>query len=405
MATVIKDPGARKRLQFVDGAGKRQTVHLGAMTMKQADAIKIRVEQLLTAKNTRIVDHEASEWAANLDDRLYDKLAAKGVVAPREQTTTTLSGLWDAYLATLSVKPQTKVVYEQARKSMEEYFGAGRALKSITVRSCAEWRQWMVKKELAEPTIAKRIKVGRAVLKVAVKWKMIRENPLEGVRAGSQVNRSRMYFLTRADAERVLEQCPDAEWRAIFVLSRFGGLRCPSEHLALRWSDIDWDKGRMTVRAQKTEAHEHGGIRQVPLFPEIRSALLELFEQAPEGAEFVITRSRDFKVNIRTQFRRIIQRAGLTVWPRLFHSLRGSRATELCEEYPQHVVCRWLGHSVTIAQQHYLSVTDDHFARAAGASAHVGPTRAAVPSGTDERASAVERDVGDPGQTGAKVAA
>ncbi len=29
------------------------------------------------------------------------------------------------------------------------------------------------------------------------------------------------------------------QWRLIFALSRYGGLRCPSEHLALRWGHID----------------------------------------------------------------------------------------------------------------------------------------------------------------------
>ena len=48
-------------------------------------------------------------------------------------------------------------------------------------------------------------------------------------------NRSRDYFVTRDEAKAVLNACPDAEWKLIFALSRYGGLRCPSEHLELRW--------------------------------------------------------------------------------------------------------------------------------------------------------------------------
>ena len=44
----------------------------------------------------------------------------------------------------------------------------------------------------------------------------------------------------------------------IFALSRFAGLRCPSEHLALRWSDINWERSRMIVQSPKTEHHEGG---------------------------------------------------------------------------------------------------------------------------------------------------
>ena len=65
-----------------------------------------------------------------------------------------------------------------------------------------------------------------------------------------------MYFLSREDSEKVLAACPDAEWRLIFALSRFGGLRCPSEHLALRWGDVDWEHNRMTVHSSKTEHYE-----------------------------------------------------------------------------------------------------------------------------------------------------
>ena len=40
--------------------------------------------------------------------------------------------------------------------------------------------------------------------------------------------------------------------------------------------------------------------------------------------------------------------------------------TELQSEFPLHVVCSWLGNSPRIAQQSYLLVTEDDFAKAAG---------------------------------------
>jgi hypothetical protein len=58
--------------------------------------------------------------------------------------------------------------------------------------------------------------------------------------------------------------------------------------------------------------------------------------------------------------------SGVSGWPRLFHSMRASRQTELQREFPLHVVCSWLGNSPRIAQQSYLLVTEDDFARAAG---------------------------------------
>jgi len=67
---------------------------------------------------------------------------------------------------------------------------------------------------------------------------------------------------------------------------------------------------------------------------------------------------------MRTQFGRIIVRAGLEPWPRLFHNLRASRETELAQEYPVHVVTAWLGNTPKIAMKHYLMTTDSDFQKA-----------------------------------------
>jgi hypothetical protein len=67
--------------------------------------------------------------------------------------------------------------------------------------------------------------------------------------------------------------------------------------------------------------------------------------------------------NLRTQLERIILRAGLKPWPKLFQILRATRETELAETFPIHVVCQWIGNSEVIAKKH-LQVTEDHFRRA-----------------------------------------
>ena len=70
-------------------------------------------------------------------------------------------------------------------------------------------------------------------------------------------------------------------------------------------------------------------------------------------------------------WRDLLRRAGVSGWPRLLQTVklkggRASRQTELQREFPLHVVCSWLGNSPRIAQQSYLLVTEDDFARAAG---------------------------------------
>jgi integrase len=154
-------------------------------------------------------------------------------------------------------------------------------------------------------------------------------------------------------------------WRLIAALARFGGLRCPSEVLALEWRWIDWAGYRFTVFSPKQEHLPGRGMRVVPLFPELRPYLEEAFELAETGAVHVITRYREGCKNLRTQFQRIIRKAGVTPWQRLFHNLRSSRQTELTEIFPAHVVASWLGNSVRVATQHYLQTTEEHFQRGA----------------------------------------
>lgn len=165
-------------------------------------------------------------------------------------------------------------------------------------------------------------------------------------------------------SQKVLDACPDAEWRLIFALSRFGGLRRPSEHLAMTWSDVDWERDRVLVRSPKTEHHEGRASRWIPLFPELRIHLRKCFELAAPGTVHVITRHRNRNCNLRTQLIRIIHRAGLKPWPKLFQNLRSTRETELAELFPMHVVCAWIGNTEAIAARHYLQVTDEHFERA-----------------------------------------
>ena len=61
---------------------------------------------------------------------------------------------------------------------------------------------------------------------------------------------------------------------------------------------------------------------------------------------------------------KIIRRAGLDPWPKLWQNLRASRQTELEEQFPSHVVCQWMGNSQQVARKHYLQVTDEHYAEA-----------------------------------------
>ena len=118
------------------------------------------------------------------------------------------------------------------------------------------------------------------------------------------------------------------------------------------------------MQSPKAEHHVGGKSRVVPLFPELRPYLKEVWDQAEPGTQYVITRYRDTNSNLRTQLMRIIGRASLKPWPKLFQNLRSTRQTELEETFPSHIVCAWIGNSQRVAEKHYLQVTDEHYAKA-----------------------------------------
>ena len=96
--------------------------------------------------------------------------------------------------------------------------------------------------------------------------------------------------------------------------------------------------------------------------PELLPYLLTVCEQARPGTIYVIANHRN--ANHRTRQEKIIKRAGLTPWPKLFQNLRATRATELAAEFPSHVAAKWTGQSQQIAEKHYWRVTDADFEKA-----------------------------------------
>lgn len=369
MASISKDPNGNRTIQFIAGDGKRRSIRLGKLPVKATNEIKTKVEALNAASIAGIGwDKETAEWVGGRAATLYDKLAAVGLVPKRaEPEKTTLGHFLDNYIALRSdVKDSTSAVYGHTQRCLIEYFTATKPLADITAGAADAWRIWLGEHEgLGESTIKRRCGIAKQFFRAAQRRKLIAENPFGDMKGiSTQRNRARYRFVSRAEADKVLAACPDAQWRLLFALSRFAGLRCPSEHLGLRWCDVDWERGRMTIHSPKTARHEGKASRVVPIFPELRPYLEQVFDDAEPGTYWVITRYRDRNSNLRTQLERIIAKAGLQPWPKLFQNLRSTRQTELAEQFPQHVCCAWIGNSEDVAREHYLQLTDEHFERA-----------------------------------------
>ena len=367
MASLSKDKNGSKRIQWADASGKRHTIRLGKINVKAGEAFLARLERLIASKLTGTpIDGQTAQWLAELPDGLYGKLVGQGLAEVRNATEAhTLGAMLDEYFQTMSVKDTTRVRYAQTKRLLLDYFKADRTLDSITTRDGDKWRAWLVGKEYAEAKIGRDVCGARMFFRQAVRWEMIPSNPFEGVKAGPRTSTRKKDFITPEQTRKLINAAPDPDWRCIIALARYGGLRCPSEVLGVRWADVDWAQNRLRVRSPKTERHAGKGERLVPLFPELRAELMDAFELAPEGAEYVVHHHRDRTANLRTHMRRIIDRAGLKDWPNLFNALRASRATELMNQYPAAYCTEWMGHSQAIAEAHYYMVRDEDYDRAA----------------------------------------
>jgi integrase len=360
MASVSTDKSGLRRVRFTDHDKKQQTIRLGRVPVRTANEVKTRVESILSARLAGLpIDSDTAAWIGKQEKKIADKLAAVGLIAKREErVATTLGDFTKEYIdSRTDIKSGTRENLFHSRRRLLEVFHEGRDIRSIT-EADADKFGFRLKGNLAEATAARTIKHARQFFTAAKRAKLVDSNPFECVKPGSMENRDRLHFVSAEDAEKLLAAAPDHHWRLLIALARFGGLRTPSEPLALTWEDVDWEKGRIRIDAPKT------GIRWIPLFPELRPHLEEAKERACPGEAYVFTKTRDVGKNFRTTFEKIILRAGLTPWERPFQNLRASRETELAQDYPLHVVTAWIGNSVKVAAKHYLQVRDTDFEKA-----------------------------------------
>jgi integrase len=361
MASITSLNNGRKRLDVVCLDGRRRPIRLGKMTMKQADTVRSHVEALVSAALSHTsLAHETAVWLGSVDDQLHAKLVKLGLAQPR--LSATLERFVDEYIASRSdVEERTRINYKQIRGFMIGCFGASKLMRSFVASDGMRLRKHLQDAGLADNTIRRHMGRAKQFFAVAIKGGYLSDNPINGIPCSVRSKPERFHFVTPADTQKIIDACPDAQWRVIVALCRWGGLRCPSEVLDLEWSAVNWERQRITVKSKKTRAYEGKSERLIPLFPELAVVLREAFEQAEPGDTHVITRYRSQNTNLRTQLHRIIQKAGVQRWEKPFQNMRSSRETELAERYPIQVVTAWLGNSPAVAIKHYLQVLDEHF--------------------------------------------
>jgi len=379
MASVFtrKKTGCRE-IQFIGLDDKRHAIRLGRVSLKTAREHCRRVELLVEARRCGgAVADEVSNWVAGLSKADHERLVKFDLVMPRlKSEATRLGDFITLYVdERKDAKPGTKEVWRQCERSLVEFLKADTQLAAVTPGDADRYKTMLstkigrTGKKLKPMTIRKRLQFATMIFRAAMRRRIVRENPFLGVGVKA-LKGGEKEFITIAQTEAILDKCPDHHWRSIVALARYGGLRCPSEVLSLRWVDIDWAAETITVQSPKTAHHAGKETRIIPLWPQLREHLdAAFFAPERDASPYVVDeRFRQAaigkdgnwrNVNLRTTFEKIVARAGVPKYPRIFHSLRASRQTELAETEPAFRVCAWLGNSEDVARDHYYLTSAD----------------------------------------------
>ncbi len=281
MASILRRKTGSVAVQFVDVNGTRRTLALGANPPERFinRSAEVVDDLLAAASYGTPVDADVLAWLDGLKDDQHARFVAAGLAHSREKReAATLGAFLDRYIERRTdLKGGTLVFYSHTVENLKRFFGDDRRLEDVTPAEADDFRRWLgtddasrqnpkgkrakrdtVKplKRLAVATINRRCVAARTIFRDALRPKLIGENPFAGIAAGTKTNPERARYIKPETITSVLDACPHDEWRLLISLSRFAGLRIPSEALTMTWDDVNWAENRLTIRSPKTEHHE-----------------------------------------------------------------------------------------------------------------------------------------------------
>ena len=356
MASLVHDENGRYRVQFVGPDGRRKTVRLGKARSGAAEAWKSRIERLQSAQRLgEGLDADQARWVDGLDDRMHARLARVGLLPSRQDST--VGAWWDRCIDKRpDLKPASVEKLRQSKAKFLAFFNAGRSLRSITRGDAQDLRRALVAEGLSEATVRQHCRNFKSVFNAAVTHGLLLESPMRGLISASVAAVNEKY-VTPEETQRILDACPDLQWRLLVSLALLGTCRVSSETHLLTWADVDWDRGMLTVHSPKTERHPGKEKRQVVLSP----ALLALLREARSAVSNVL-QADDQRIitlsenNLHRKFKAILKLAGIAKWPDLFQTLRRSCRIQFEQHASGNAVNLMMGHSAAIGGKHYSSI-------------------------------------------------
>ena len=379
MACIVQPKSQPKHrwIQFTDQDKKRQTIRLGICTKEIASEHKTLVEDLLSAKLSGFsMAPRVAEKVANLEPVYRAKYIKVGLLPSdgyvvRTKKELKLGKFLENYFKARSsdLKKSSQVAMGHTKNRLIEFFGENRAVNSITANDAREFRVWLASankrdkdddgkaKPLSANTIRRRTGFCKQIFSQAVTDGIIQRNPFAGMAASVRSNKERTHYVPLPTINRVLKFAPNAKWKAMIVLARVAALRVPSELAGLKWEHIRFEEKRiLIVDSSKNQRHANRQLRKIPMMPILEEHLAAWRNECEPGDEVFPGLSGE--TNLRTTLQKILVKAGVSQWPKLWQNLRASGCTDFARTLQPHVAAAICGHTVQIAQEHYWQVAD-----------------------------------------------
>lgn len=339
---------------------QRRKFQLTKYSEEVARKITSHVEVLEVAQKTGTgVPYGTVEWLEKIDDVLRNRLESAGLCGSFARIT--LEQLIEEFLLDRKrhVVPRTYDVWVRHAKELIEQLGGHVLLRTVSESQLLDERDRLVE-QFAEGTVHKRLQQWKAIFEFAQGKGYIANNPVEWFKGRSSEAASKTY-VTEERIEEVIAATSSLEWKRLLSLSRYAGIRVPSEFRRMTWSDIDRDQKWVTIYSPKTKRHSRGESRRCPWFKELQRDFWNQPASA-KGTDFVFPRLR----RVRTMFNateQLFSTVGLESWTKFYNSNRSSRITDLLEVASIQNVAKWVGNSPKVILSNYAQALDSEAAR------------------------------------------
>lgn len=191
---------------------------------------------------------DAEQYLANRKS----ELAKERIYGPKPEPPVSFADFADDFLATDSPDKRSKA-RDESVIGMLKVEWKGLDVGQITVKMIEDYKAKRLKHR-EKSTVARELQVVKRLFKKAAEWGKVESNPAATVTKPT-VNNNRVRFLEPEDMDRLMAKVP--EWlQPIAVFARHTGAR-RGEILNLRWSDVDFKRGRLTFRETKNGEHGH----------------------------------------------------------------------------------------------------------------------------------------------------